>query len=214
MKKTFLIFNLCVMILLSSCGKKEEKKEGVDDSVFFDITYFTQASRIEGTTAYTKVEGSQEMLFFIPSIGVEGINCVNEDDANSGCFRVSFQGYKEPQLFNNGVCSGGFEGTFTLRQVETTVSDTTDANAPYNPLNPYQKPPEDTTEEEEIPEEEKIYSYVFDMTVLRRSFSAGCNTVNPLDNYSLRILRYPNGDLIMTNSSRSLEFYMIPKLKN
>lgn len=207
-----IIFFLILSLGLSSCGKKDEEDTTVDNSIFFDITYTTQASRVEGTTTYTRVEGTQEMLYFIPNINVEGVDCTGTE--TSGCFRIAYQNYKEPQLFNPGVCSGGYEGTFTLRETTFTPEDENDANAPYNPLNPYQPPSSGGTEEdEEIPEEERIYSYVFDLTVLRRSLSAGCNTVNPLDNFSLRIIRYPNGDLIVTNSSRSMEFYMIPKLR-
>lgn len=216
MKNIFLTCKLLSILILSlsltSCGKKKKVDETLDNSVFFDITYTTQASRVEGLTTYTRVEGTQEMLFFSQSINVPNIDCSGKDD--SGCFRIAYQNYKEPQL-SSGVCSGGYEGTFTLRQTEVTTADTTDANLPYNPLNPYQPPSNGTTNEDtEIPEEERIYSYTFDLTVLRRSMSAGCTAVSPLDSFSLRIIRYPNGDLFVAQPTRSMEFYVIPKLRN
>lgn len=195
-----------VVTTLVSCGKKEEEDETVDQAIFFDIAYSTQASRIEGTTAYTRVEGTQEMLF-VPDTGDDSTA------SNSGKFMVSFQNYKEPQLFNTGVCSGGYEGTFTMNETAVTDEDTTDAEEPYNPLNPYDPEVADGDTSEEDEDKEKVYSYIFNLAVTRRSLSSGCTSLSPLDAFSLRIIRYPNGDLIITNPSRSMEFYMIPKLK-
>lgn len=200
------------MLSLFSCGKQEKEDPNLDNSIFFDITYQTTATRIESITDWTANQGIQEMRYFIDTINVEGVDCTPTE--NSGCFRFHFNSYKEPQLFNTGFCSGGFEGTFTLREELTSQDDEDTADQPYNPLNPYNPPSSSGGDDTEIDEENRVYTYVFDLQVhpSRRSMSSGCTSISPLDSFTLRIIRYPNGDLIVTNYSRSMEYYMVPKL--
>jgi len=211
MKNLFLIFNkflfLSLSLVLISCGAQEEEVDiVVDNSIFFDIAYTTQGSRVDGVASYTRVEGSQELLFLTES-------GENDVQTNSGRFTVAFQGYREPQLFNTSLCSGGYEGTFTMRRtVNEGEGDPDDPDAPYNPQDPYNNNSPD--EPEDVPDAaQEVFTFIFDMTVTRRSLSSGCNAVNPLNQFSLRIVRFPNGDLYVKNPSRGLEFYMFPKLR-
>lgn len=211
MKNLFSIFNnflfLSLLFLLFSCGAKEEDVDTVvDNSIFFDIAYTTQGSRVDGVTSYTRVEGTQELLFITDS-------GENDVPTNTGKFTVAFQGYREPQLFNTSLCSGGYEGTFSMRRtVNEGEGDPEDPDAPYNPQDPYNEGVPETPEE--VPDaEQEVFTFIFEMTVTRRSLSSGCNAISPLNEFSLRIVRFPNGDLYVKNPSRGLEFYMFPKLR-
>jgi hypothetical protein len=209
MKKIFLIKQLFTLLAISlflvSCAKKDDDEEVFDAGIFFNIVYQTQASRQIDTTSWTTVQGKQRFKFD-PDVDDTGT------DTGSGNFTVQYEAYKEPQLFNAGTCSGGYAGSYTV-VITTGSGDSNSLDGPYNPLNPYN--PGETTPDQtdgETADEDIVYNYLFTLTVDQRSFSTGCTAYQPQDSFQLRILRYPNGDLVITNASRSLEFYAIPEL--
>lgn len=210
MKLVYLISFLLLTFI--SCGKKEEPNEDLDMGIFFDITYSTTGTRISGINDWTAIFGSQEVRFGVPSLQNENIDCTATE--SSGCFRVSYTNYKEPQLTTTGICSGGYEGVFSYSREIITEEDEDTAEQPYNPLNPYQPDGGSSGGETVTPEDEEniVYAYSFILNVTRRSLSAGCSQLNPLDSFTMRIIRYPNGDLIVTHYQRSMEYYMVPKL--
>lgn len=195
-----------VLFTVTSCGKKEEEEEVVDNASFFNIVYVTKASREIGATSWTTVQGFQRVKFN---------SAVDDSGATtgSGDFTYSFAAYKEPQLFNSGTCSGGFSGAFTMQATGETSNG--DELQPYNPLDPYDDGSQDLPQDSETTDEEEtdiVYNYLFSLTVSDKSFTSGCTAVQPQDSFQLRLIRYPNGDLILTNPSRTLEFYLTPEL--
>lgn len=208
------MFNLFLVLIISvtSCAKKDDKTDTTTEAgLFFDIVYYTKAVRQINTTSWNTVQGVQRFKFTLDT-----------DESGSslgtGHFVVQYDAYKEP-LYNAGTCSGGYEGSFTVQ--ESTTDTTTDPNSPYNPLDPYNSgdstpPPSSSTDTgtTDGTDETTVYYYIFNLTVEDDSFSAGCTTVAPQTSFSLRIIRYPNGDLIITNDSRSLDFYAQPELVN
>lgn len=200
--KSFL--NKLILITLalgiSSCSPTK-KSEDFDDrnAQFFDVVYIAQASRVTGSSNWVKVQGDQRLKFF-KSSGQE------ESDFAGGNYTVHFTNYKEPQLYNNGLCSGGFTGTFTLKETVDDVDST--ETGPYNPMNNYDS---GETQEADTTDTSR-FVFIFTLSVSERSLSASCAPLNPSDPLSLRVIRFNNGDLIVTNAQRTLEFYMIPEL--
>lgn len=206
----FKILLVALLVLsISSCAKNEEEEDdGVDrNAQFFNIVYITQAVRIIGDSAWVRVEGNQRVKFSY----AEG----EEDNTSVGEFIMQYSNYKEPVLFNSTLCSGGYEGGFTLEEIIETSNPC--ETCPYNPLDPYDSGTQDDTTSEEIDPEtgEPIvsnYKFIFTLTVDARSFTSGCSQVNPQDSFQMRVIRFPNGDLVVTNASRNLEFYFTPEL--
>lgn len=186
---------------LLSCSPKDKKSEDFEDrnAQFFDVVYIAQASRLIGTSNWVTVEGDFRMKFS-RSAGQD------ESDSSGGDYTTHFTSYREAQLYNNGLCSGGFLGTFALRETVDDVEGGVDG--PYNPMNPYNS---GTTNPEEETDTSR-FVFIFTLTVTERSLAASCAPLNPSDPLSLRVIRFNNGDLIVTNAQRNLEFYMIPEL--
>jgi hypothetical protein len=220
--KTFLtlkhFFTILVMAtLLVSCTKKEAEETEVDDQgQFFNIVYYTVASRTSGSTSWTTAEGKQRFKFMseVDSTGTA---------TGGGTFTVQYSAYREPQLFNSGTCSGGYSGDLTFQESSTT--ETPDEDAPYDPSNPYSDGSsggdEFTGNEDDAAGEENSddpcfnkqpTTFILSLTVKNRSLSSGCTAVAPQDRFELRVIRYCNGDLVITNSSRTMEFYAQPEL--
>lgn len=209
MREIFLTFKFKTLLLLSlsailmvSCGKKSSEEDpDLEDknAEFFAVVYKTQASRIIGSTSWIGVQGIQRLKFEKTS---------NSEDTSGGNFTVQFDTYKEPQLANQGLCSGGFSGTFTIQ--DTTEQDPVDGDEPYDPMSEYNP---GITNGDATTNDTGVFTFLFTLNVTQRSFASGCSTsVNPQDSFQLRIIRYPNGDLIVTNSVRNLDHYFIPEL--
>ena len=205
-----ILLTIFLVLSISSCAKKEDDEEvDVDQgSQFFNIVYITQAVRIVGDSAWVRVEGSQRIKFSY----AEG----EENNTSIGDFIMQYANYKEPVLFNNTLCSGGYSGGFTLEEILETSNPC--ETCPYNPLDDYdsgttEDDGSNTTVDPETGEEiVSNYTFLFTMTVDARSFTSGCSQVNPQDSFQLRVIRFPNGDLVVTNASRTLEFYFTPEL--
>lgn len=220
--KTFLtlkyFFTVLVLAsLLVSCGKKENKDTDTDDTgMFFNIVYYTVATRSIGTSSWTTAEGRQRFKF---NSDVDTTGTAT----GSGTFTVQYSAYREPQLFNAGTCSGGYSGNFSFQESGST--EEIDPDAPYDPSNPYNDGSSGgdtytgndggtggTTNSSDPCFNAQPNIFILSLTVDARSMSSGCTTYAPQDSFELRVIRYCNGDLVITNSSRSMEFYAQPEL--
>lgn len=219
LKKLFTL--LILTTLLVSCGKKNTTETTTDDTgQFFNIVYYTVASRTTGSSSWTTAEGKQRFKF---NSAVDTTGTAT----GSGDFTVQYEAYREPQLFNSGTCSGGYKGTFTFQ--ESTSTTPVDKNAPYDPTSPYSDGSTggdtftgntgDTTStsNNNDPCFNKqpttfILSLAVDTGPTGRSLSSGCTAVAPQNTFQLRVIRYCNGDLVITNSSRTMDFYTQPEL--
>lgn len=203
--KNFSTLLLMVALLVTGgCAKKkatELTEDGLDpNATFFDVVYQVRASREIGTASWIAVSGIQRVKFLR--------TVVAEDGTESGNFTFQFTSYKEPQLFNSTACSGGFEGTFATQPTTSTPTD--NGGGVYNPQDPYD--PGNTGGSGDTETTQSSYYFGFNLNVTRRSLSSGCTSVNPLSSFSLIVIRFANGDLQITNSSRSLEFYLVPEI--
>jgi hypothetical protein len=217
MKQIYFKYIFIILFLLTSCGKKAEVSQDTveQNAGFFGIVYQTTASRIMGTTPWIATNGLQRML-----VNHTG----NVADTNSGSYTFQFETYKEPQLYNTNLCSGGYSGTVNITQTTDTTVSTVSGNTPYDPSATYV--PLNPTPSSTDPSAGGVdpitgiailptyYSFDFDFTVASRSLSAGCNAVTPLASFTLNVIRLTKtGDLIVTNSNKGIEYYMIPQLK-
>lgn len=203
-------FALISLISLVACSAKEDKTEDYEDrqAQFFKVVYLAQASRAIGSSNWITVQGSYR-LKFDRSEGQES------SDSSGGDFTVHYTAYRETQLYNNGLCSGGYKGTFSL--VETVASSNeSDQTGPYNPLDSYNSGNPEVTEDDE--NDLSRYVFLFSLNIASNddiSMSSSCTPMNPgiaPTTRSLRVIRFANGDLILTDSIRGLEFYMIPEI--
>ena len=213
--KSFLgkILALILVCSVLSCSPKEEKTDDYDDrqAQFFKVVYLTQASRAIGSNSWIVVQGDFRLKF-------ERSEGQDTTDSSSGNFTIHYTAYRETQLFNNGLCSGGYQGTFTLSETLATSTESS-PTGPYNPLDPY-NPGTTTSTSSTSTDEEDItrYVFLFALTVPTNndiSLSASCTPMHPGTapaTKSLRVIRFANGDLIVTDSVRGLEFYMIPEI--
>lgn len=220
--KTYLTLkkNLTLLVLTTlvvSCGKKEKAATDTDDTgLFFNIVYYTVASRTNGSNSWTTAEGKQRFKF-ISEFDTTGTA------TGSGTFTVQYSAYREPQLFNSGTCSGGYSGDLVFQ--EDSTSAPIDDDAPYDPSNPYSDGSsggdtftgnEDDTSSSNNSNDpcfnKQPTSFLLSLTVKARSLSSGCTAVAPQDSFQLRVIRYCNGDLVITNTSRTMDFYAQPEL--
>ena len=209
---------LIIMLIMASCSKKEVEKLDVNqNALFFNIVYNTKYYRIKDSASWRLIQGKQTLQFLRSA-------ATNEEavDLNAGTFILTFENYKELGLSNTNACSGGYQGNFTSTAITgTSSSGDTTANPIYDPNVPY-NPNEVTDAEstinidpvtgEEIPA--ATYNFEFILDVVSKSLTAGCSAVNPLSQVKFDILRFTsNGDLIVTDYNRGLEYYMIPIVK-
>jgi hypothetical protein len=214
----YLVTTLVLASMLVSCGKKNNTDTTTDDSgLFFNIVYYTVASRSIGTSGWTTAEGKQRYKFNsdVDSTGTA---------TGTGTFVMQYDAYREPQLFNAGTCSGGYSGSFSFQQA-TTVT-TPDTDAPYDPSTPYSDgstgtsdpftgntdPGTTTTNSNDPCFNKQPTTFVLSLSVEARSLSSGCTAYAPQDAFELRVIRYCNGDLVITNASRTMDFYAQPEL--
>lgn len=190
---------LFLATILISCGTPKDSTEDNEDAnnQFFDVVYITQASKISGQSSWTVVQGDQRIKF------------LQSSEASTGTFTFSFANFREPQLATN-ACSGGFTGDYTTESTEDTTVDN-EENTSYNPLDPYdpetENPDNGDEDEEEI---DQILVYVFDLALTDRSLTSGCR--NYENAYQVKAIRFTNGDVILTDLSRNIDYYMVPEI--
>lgn len=197
----FLLFNLLAISLIAcDSSKKDEPDILLDDTViFFDVVYKTLASREIGTSSWYAVQGNQKIKF-------------DKGENNSGVYTISFDNYKETHLVQPNACSGGYRGTYALGD----ASESGDGNedGPYDPMDPYDPGSGGSGDDGELdPNVVLPVAFFFSMTVTETSLQVNCSTsITPQNPHTLRIVRFSNGELVITNYSRNLEFYMAPDI--
>lgn len=205
MKIGYYLNFILILILVVGCKAQTSSTDttttstntGDPDAVFFDVVYKTIASRLIGSTSWINVEGIQRYKF----------DKIDPTVTSSGSFIVAYSSYKEPQLYNNNYCTGTVNGTFSVVQTDSTSTSST--NTIYDPSTTYV--PDQTSTDTSS---QNFYSFNFAMTVASKSLSSGCGTtINPLASYKLNMIRFYNGDMIISYPDRGIEFYTIPELK-
>lgn len=213
MKNNKFLTILMILFLCISCAQESENDKEVtefDEVSFFSIVYETLAVRQIGQTDWTLTTGDRDVKFDTSTTIDE-----NETlpDQVEGTFQFALTEYTRSQAI--AACTGGWDGNFTLDLFEEGgstgyVEDLGDV--PYNVLDPYIG---DDTEEVIDPDAvvEGIRTYFFSMNVNNVSLFPQESCSFPFTNYSLKIVRFPNGTLILEDSSKGLEYFMRPKLR-
>jgi hypothetical protein len=219
MKIKFLLIIL-ILTVLGSCGQEvEEEKTEFEQQSFFDVVYETTSARPIGELVWTKIDGSRDVKF--------DSNVILEDEDSipsliEGTFVFKLVNYT--WLKSIEECSGTWDGKFDLSFVSvgsdnSNVISVEDVNYsildPYNPNNGT-----DSIDPNDIIEE--IRTYQFDLTVENVNLYPTVENVNlspqetcsfPFTTHSLKIIRFPNGTLIMEDNSKGLEYFLRPKLR-
>ena len=185
-----------LFFFLISCSPPTTTDPTVDPATFFSITYIaTESEGINLTTPWTPVQG-QFLMKFTQS---------TDPAANgSGTFIMHYTSYLEPQLcpFNqNCVCSGGTDGVFTVYDPNASPTPTSSA-VPYSPTTTYTPTTNGSSSTIVDPNDPTIaiiYTYNFNISISESNLTSGCK---PEANRLLQIVRFANGDLIMTNGYR------------
>lgn len=209
MKNKFKLFLVFSLLLSFSCGKKEDKVKISNDN-FFDVVYESIAVREAGRTEWTLTDGSRDVKF-------DTTTKVGDDEELpnylEGTFKFVLNEYSRSQAI--APCSGGWNGTFIVNMYvgqQTVSGPAQDPNGNYNVLDPYDPSggvvsvnPEDLVEE--------IKTYIFDNIVKNVELYPQETCAFPFTTHSLKVVRFPNGTLIMEDTSKALEYFYRPKLR-
>lgn len=191
-------------LILLGCGKVKEKEDlTVSNDNFFNIVYDTIAVRDIGSTTWiSPIVGERQVKFNVTTT-------VGEDetlpDVLEGTFTFSLGDYAK--TVTQTKCSGGYAGTFVLT---TSVASTTATNTggasnilDITDYNPSTSPTSETVD---------IKNYFFELKVTASTFvPTACATPNPT--HDIKVVRFENGDLIMDDGSKGLQYYLRPKLR-
>lgn len=204
MKKINLIF--LIFLTLFSCGRREEEEEfsELQERSFFDIVYQTVAVRPIGNNTWRTPTGVREVLFDITTD-------ISDDEQLpqniQGNYTIVYTGYTR-DISNIPPCQGGYEGTFTVENIVSDNISQEDAedDGIYTVFDNYSNgvlPDEGDVE---------VLTYRFDLSETNRSLNPvdGCPAL--LNNYTLRAIRFQNGEVIMEDVQQGLEFFMRPKV--
>lgn len=226
----------CSQDKCANSDSEECKISELEKIGFFNITYETLASRPISTTPsdWIDVAGCREM-----KLGTSVT--VNDDealpDALTGDFTIALQGFK--RTLSSGSCTGGNAGGFSLTFQNEEAADSVpeEEKPPYSIFDPYNNVNRVNPNDEEVnsdPENE-IRTYIFGMTPSRESMSpasqcvgqiycpaesGGVNDPDGIDqennpcSYSLKVVRFPNGHLILDDTSKGVQYYLKPRLSS
>jgi len=223
------------LLLLAACSQdsctdsnsEECKKSDLEVRGFFDVAYETVASRPIGDPSWVYVSGCRAVKF-------KTTTAVADDEALpatlEGSFVFNLTSFKRTPSAAN--CSGGNQGNFALTfQDEEQASSVSDEDKPpysifdpYNDVTRVENDDDDTSGADS--DEDEIRTYIFNLkpsleSVQPASSCTGqiyCNnsgTINQNENpcdYSITIVRFPNGHLIVDDTSKSLQYYLKPRL--
>lgn len=201
--------------ILISCAKKDnEVADPSLNNLFFDVVYNTKFYRSIGTSAWKNVEGIQQLKF----TNNQGDTETGNLDSSSGTFTMFYSNYKEIGLLNATLCSGGYTGSFFSTATNGEVCGPEEVYNPNNPYNPcVGESEEENTNVDPITGQilpKDIYQFSFQLSVERRSLAQGCSIISPLEVVNYDITRITsNGDLIVKDLNRNIEFYMIPDVR-
>lgn len=201
MKKNILkIFMSCILALSFGCAKKTAPSI-LNETQFFDIVYVSTQYRAPGGTTWFPTSGLYEMKFLQDT--TEGASAIG------GTFSMHYTSYLESNLCpygENCVCSGGLTGLFTdgPKLAEPTTG-------PYDPSTTYN--PGGESGAGTAPTDSnvsKIYTFNFSLNFQVNTLTSGCANGHKF-NQPLKVYRFSNGDLIVTNDTSQL--YMTPEIK-
>lgn len=227
------VFLLSLMMSCSQdeCANSDSdecKKTDLEVKGFFDVAYETVASRPVGDPTWVYVSGCKAVKF-------KTTTDVSDDEALpdtlEGSFVFSLTSFKRTPSAAN--CSGGNQGSFALTfqdgEQVTSVSD--EDKPPYSVFDPYndvtrvENEDEDNTTGAED-EDDEIRTYIFSLKPSLESvqpassctgqiYCGNAGTINqetsPCD-YSIKIVRFPNGHLIVDDTIKSVQYYFKPRL--
>ena len=213
MKKILTI--ILLSFLLFSCGQEnsndDEEITDFDQANFFDVVYETLAVRQLGQEIWTLTDGRRDVKF-------ESTTQIDENetlpDQVEGTFQFSLQSYTRSQAIAS--CTGGWDGDFSLDLFEDggDIGDIEDAgDTPYSVLDPYNPDEDSNTAIDPDDVVEGIRTYFFSLKVNNVSLFPQDSCSFPFTNHSLKVIRFPNGTLIMEDSSKGLEYFLRPKLR-
>jgi hypothetical protein len=189
---------ITISIALTGCGKKVAPSTLAVDQ-FFDVVYVATQYRVPGSSTWFPTSGLYEMQFL-------------QDKAAKtvgGTFLMHYTSYLESNLCPYGyncVCSGGITGLFT--DGTTKAQDT--SGQPYDPNMPYDSGGGTGSTTPTDSSISKIYSFNFALNIQVVNLTTGCANGHKY-NQPVRIYRFSNGDLIVTNDTSQL--YMTPEIK-
>lgn len=197
------------LFTLFSCGEKKEDDEYNNDT-FFDIVYETLAVREAGRNDWILIDGIRDVKFNTTTKVKKDEELPNYLE---GTFQFVLTNYTRSQAIT--PCTGGWTGNFTLNLFvgSEAPGGTTQPNGePYSVLNPYNPnggtisiDPEDVIDE--------IRTYLFENTVTNVSLYPQETCTFPFTTHSLKVVRFPNGTLILEDLSQGLEYFLRPKLR-
>lgn len=218
----------------SGSTKEECQVSELERVGFFNIAYETIASRPISSSASTWIEvnGCREMKF--------ASNISAEDDAAlpanlTGDFIIALQSFKTSA--STGPCAGGNKGAYTMtfqdgESAETVADEDKPPFSIFDPFNDVTRVNYVEDEEENDDPDNEIRTYLFAMTPAQETtgpqsemcggqiYCAAREANNSIDqdkhpcDYSFKVVRFPNGHLILDDTSKGVQYYLKPRLSD
>ena len=209
--KTKLVLFL-FLILLNACGQEAEEDTTENDELqFFDVVYEGLTWRPIGNETWIQSSGDRLMKFETKTqIGDEEVLPENLE----GTFAFNLGGYKK--LSSDSACTGAFQGTFILALFESNTvgevaeEDSGECASSWGVYCPYDPNPETTIDPEDLVE--NIRTYEFKLKITQQQF-APSNCESPFIEHDLKVVRFPNGTLIVDDTSKGLQYFFRPRLR-
>ena len=207
------IFVLLIsLILINSCGQQAEEDTTENDELqFFDVVYEGLTWRPIGNQTWIQSTGERLLKFETRTkIGDEEVLPENLE----GTFAFNLGSYKK--ISSDSACSGAFQGTFILELFESnTIGEVVDDNddecsSSWGVYCPYDPNPNTTVDPED--QVENIRTYQFKLKITQQQF-APSNCESPFIEHDLKVVRFPNGTLIVDDPSKGIQYFFRPKLR-
>lgn len=226
----FLLF-LAISCSQDKCANSDSeecKKTDLEVKGFFDLAYETVASRPVGDPSWVYVSGCKAVKF-------KTNTAVADDEALpetlEGTFVFSLTSFKRTSSAEN--CSGGNQGSFalTFQDQEAVSSVSAEDKPPYSVFDPYNDVTRVENEDEDdttgaTSEDDEIRTYIFSLKPSLESvqpassctgqiYCGNAGTINQTESpcdYSIKIVRFPNGHLIVDDTTKSIQYYLKPRL--
>lgn len=208
---------LMIFFLLASCGEQDKKDEDItslDVQEFFSIVYETVGVRALGSSDnFLASSGVREMKFNTTTVLDDPENVPINIEGNFTFFYTQFRNPVSSRL----ITQGGYLGRFVVIDSQVGVSEEEiidqDDDDEYGVLDPYQSGSEPLDPDDEV---EGFTTIVFDIFINDRSCSNSndCTFFNTLqDDQTIRMIRFPNGEVIMDEFATGFQYLMKPKIR-
>jgi hypothetical protein len=210
MKKILVL--LLSLLLVNSCGQQAEEETTENDELkFFDVVYEGLTWRPIGNDTWIQSTGERLMKFETTTvIGDEEVLPENLE----GTFAFSLGAYKK--ISTDPSCEGKYQGTFLLKLFETNTigevaaGDDSECASSWGVYCPYDPNPDSTIDPED--QVDNIRTYQFEMKITQQQFFP-TNCESPFITHDLKVVRFPNGTLIVDDTSKGLQYFFRPKLR-